>query len=118
MSAALTLLEYTVELGGMLLGPFVQKYAFGEFWTGWPNGHDLTDNKTLIMWLVWAAALYVVMKYKTRLPPSVQTALCGNPLRWVRTRRFTCCRRAPHPHTTTTKRIVTICFIFLRRTSY
>jgi hypothetical protein len=50
-----------LTLGGMLLGPCVQKYAFGEFWTGWPNGKDLTDNKTLIMWLGWAAAGAVVL---------------------------------------------------------
>lgn len=50
-----------LTLGGMLLGPFVQKYAFGEFWTGWPNGHDLTDNKTLIMWLGWGIAGIVVL---------------------------------------------------------
>jgi hypothetical protein len=31
----------------------VQKYAFGAYWTGWPNGGDLTDNKTLVMWGVW-----------------------------------------------------------------
>ena len=49
-----------MSVGGMLLGPFVQKYAFGEFWTGFPNGYDLTDNKTLIMWLVWLAAAAVV----------------------------------------------------------
>lgn len=29
-------------------------------WTGWPNGYDLTDNKTLIMWLVWALACAVL----------------------------------------------------------
>jgi len=48
-------------VGGMVLGPVVQKYAFGAFWTGWPFGTDLTDNKTLvalIAWLVAAAALY------------------------------------------------------------
>ncbi len=50
-----------LTLGGMLLGPFVQKYAFGEFWTGWPNGKDLTDNKTLIMWLGWGIAGIVVL---------------------------------------------------------
>ena len=33
--------------GGLILGPIVQKYAFGAFWTGWPFGHDLTDNKTV-----------------------------------------------------------------------
>lgn len=45
-----------LSLGGMILGPLVQKYAFGALWTGWPLGYDLTDNKTLIMWLVWGLA--------------------------------------------------------------
>ena len=43
-------------LGGMILGPIVQKYAFGSFWTGWPYGYDLTDNKTLIAFLAWLGA--------------------------------------------------------------
>jgi hypothetical protein len=42
--------------GGMFLGPVVQKYAFGEFWTGWPFGKDLTDNKTLVAFLAWIIA--------------------------------------------------------------
>ena len=42
--------------GGLVLGPIVQKYAFGAFWTGWPFGHDLTDNKTLIAFLAWLPA--------------------------------------------------------------
>jgi hypothetical protein len=49
-----------MTVGGMILGPFVQKSAFGEYWTGFPNGGDFTDNKTLIMWLVWAFALAIV----------------------------------------------------------
>ena len=43
-----------IAIGGLVLGPIVQKYAFGAFWTGWPFGADLTDNKTLAMWLAWA----------------------------------------------------------------
>lgn len=46
--------------GGLILGPLAQKAAFGELWTGWPNGYDLTDNKTLIMWLVWVLACAVI----------------------------------------------------------
>jgi hypothetical protein len=42
--------------GGMVLGPIVQKYAFGDYWTGWPFGGDWTDNKMLIMWLSWVVA--------------------------------------------------------------
>lgn len=46
----------TLFLGGMILGPVVQKYAFGAFWTGWPYGHDLTDNKTAISTIIWFVA--------------------------------------------------------------
>ena len=45
-----------MTLGGLVLGPIVQRYAFGAFWTGWPFGHDLTDNKVLVMWLAWGVA--------------------------------------------------------------
>jgi hypothetical protein len=45
-----------MSLGGMILGPIVQKYAFGAYWTGWPFGGDLTDNKVLVMWIVWIVA--------------------------------------------------------------
>lgn len=46
----------TFGLGGLVLGPVVQKYAFGAFWTGWPFGEDLTDNKTLVAFLLWLVA--------------------------------------------------------------
>ena len=49
-----------ITVGGMILGPVVQKYAFGEYWVGFPFGVDLTDNKTLIMWLAWLAAAAVL----------------------------------------------------------
>jgi hypothetical protein len=45
-------------VGGLIFGPIVQHYAFGEFWTGVPFGWDLTDNKTLIFALVWAWAFW------------------------------------------------------------
>ena len=45
-----------MTVGGMILGPIVQKYAFGKLWTGFPWGYDLTDNKMLIMWLAWIIA--------------------------------------------------------------
>jgi hypothetical protein len=44
-------------VGGFILGPVVQKYAFGEFWTGFPFGSDLTDNKILFAMIGWIAAL-------------------------------------------------------------
>ena len=51
-------------LGGFLLGPVIQKYAFGEFWTGWPFGHDLTDNKTLVAILAWVGAAIAVERHR------------------------------------------------------
>ena len=46
--------------GGIILGPIVQKYAFGAFWTGIPFGTDLTDNKTLIAFAAWIVAVVAV----------------------------------------------------------
>lgn len=42
--------------GAFIFGPIVQKYAFDAFWTGFPFGYDLTDNKALIAMLFWLAA--------------------------------------------------------------
>ncbi|MCF8389812.1 MAG: hypothetical protein K9H12_03905 [Bacteroidales bacterium] len=44
--------------GGMLMGPVLQKFAFGEFWTGFPFGMDLTDNKTLFAFVLWLVAWF------------------------------------------------------------
>ena len=52
--AFLTLMFLLV--GGMILGPFVQKFAFDDYWTGWPFGQDLTDNKTLVAFIAWIIA--------------------------------------------------------------
>lgn len=49
-------------IGGMILGSIVQKHAFGAYWTGFPFGMDLTDNKTLIAFLGWTAATFAVEK--------------------------------------------------------
>jgi hypothetical protein len=52
--------------GGAILGPLVQKFAFGDFWTGVPFGWDLTDNKTLIALIFWIIA--VIMNRKKEKP--------------------------------------------------
>jgi hypothetical protein len=59
--------------GGIVLGPIVQKFAFGEFWTGVPFGWDLTDNKTLIALIFWILA--VIMNRKKERP--LYTALAA-----------------------------------------
>jgi len=45
-------------IGGFILGPLMQKYAFGSLWTGIPFGTDLTDNKTLISMVFWLFAWF------------------------------------------------------------
>ena len=59
--------------GGIILGPLVQKYAFGELWTGVPFGWDITDNKTLIALIFWIIA--VLMNRKKDRP--VYTAVAA-----------------------------------------
>ena len=46
-------------IGGFILGPIVQKYSFGQFWTGWPLGDDLTDNKTLFALIAFLVAWFL-----------------------------------------------------------
>ena len=68
---SLTLLTFIFMIvGGFVLGPIVQYYAFGAFWTGFPFGHDLTDNKVLIGFIGWLLALIALYKFK-------------NPNRWI-----------------------------------
>jgi hypothetical protein len=51
-------------VGGFILGPLMQYHAFGKFWTGFPLGGDLTDNKTLIAMAAWIVALIAGRKGK------------------------------------------------------
>ena len=62
-----------MTLGGMILGPIVQKYAFGALWTGFPFGYDLTDNKTLLMWLAWLVACMMLLE-RWQLKESIKRA--------------------------------------------
>ena len=67
----LTILTFIfVIIGGFILGPIIQYYAFGAFWTGFPFGHDLTDNKILVGFIGWLLALIALYKFK-------------NPKRWI-----------------------------------
>jgi len=55
-----TLVAMTV--GGLILGPTVQKLAFGQWWAGFPFGNDLTDDKTMVMWLAWVGAAWLSVR--------------------------------------------------------
>ena len=54
-------------MGGLILGPIVQKFAFGAYWTGWPVGEDLTDTKTLIAACFWGVVILFSNKKAGRL---------------------------------------------------
>lgn len=60
--------------GGMIFGPIVQYYAFGQAWTGIPLGWDLTDNKTLIAVIFWFAAVVANSK-KTNYKYTIVAAI-------------------------------------------
>lgn len=51
-----------LTFGGFIMGAIVLKYAFGVYWTGFPVGMDLTDNKTLICWIMWVLASIMIFK--------------------------------------------------------
>jgi hypothetical protein len=51
-------------VGGLVLGPVVQKFAFDAYWTGWPLGTDMTDNKTLWAFLAWLPATVMALRGK------------------------------------------------------
>jgi len=53
----------TLFVGGFIFGPLVQHAAFGPWWTGFPYGTDLTDNKTLLAFLTFVLAL-VTLRWK------------------------------------------------------
>ena len=46
-------------IGGFILGPVVQKFSFGAYWTGWPLGDDLTDNKTMFALIAFVLAWFL-----------------------------------------------------------
>jgi hypothetical protein len=57
----------TIFIGGLIMGPLVQKYAFDELWAGVPYGWDLTDNKTLIAFVAWLLAYWACKKKESRV---------------------------------------------------
>lgn len=64
-SKKLTLITFILFLvGAGVLGPIVQYYAFGQFWTGFPLGKDLTDNKGLILVIFWGLAYFKIKNGK------------------------------------------------------
>ncbi len=59
-------------VGGLVLGPIVQRHAFGAYWTGWPLGDDLTDTKTLLAVMAWLPAVVLALR---RRPNRLAVAL-------------------------------------------
>jgi len=57
-------------IGGGIFGPFAQFFAFDAYWTGFPVGYDLTDNKILIALIGWLIAAVMIKK-------------SPNPKRWI-----------------------------------
>ncbi len=65
----------SLVLGAFVLGPIVQKYAFGVWWSGVPFGYDWTDNKVLVELLAWLGAAAAALL--SRSPRTVRAAVIG-----------------------------------------
>jgi hypothetical protein len=63
---------FCLAIGGMILGPMVQKSAFGVYWSGFPFDWDLTDNKLLVGFLAWLTA--VILNLKVNRPKATLAA--------------------------------------------
>lgn len=61
-------------IGGFILGPLVQRYAFGVYWSGFPLGGDLTDNKTLFAMLALLCAV-ITRKFSWNRAVSIAAVL-------------------------------------------
>jgi hypothetical protein len=55
----------TLFVGGFAFGPMMTWYAFKAWWTGWPVGTDLTDNKTAFAMMLWLGALFFLKRSKS-----------------------------------------------------
>lgn len=66
-------------LGAFVLGPLVQRYAFGVYWSGFPYGYDWTDNKVVVELFAWlvagAAALFAKQARRARAAVLLATAV-------------------------------------------
>ncbi len=51
-------------LGAFALGPLVQWYAFGVWWSGFPFGYDWTDNKVVVELAAWLLAGGAVLAWR------------------------------------------------------
>ncbi len=49
-------------IGGLVVGPIIQKDAFGVWWSGFPFGYDMTDNKFLLSFIFWSYAAYKIFR--------------------------------------------------------
>ncbi|MCX7955068.1 MAG: hypothetical protein N3A01_07760 [Bacteroidales bacterium] len=58
----ITLLLFLI--GGFIMGPIMQKLAFGVWWSGFPFGIDLTDNKMLFSFITWVICFIRFVKTK------------------------------------------------------
>ncbi len=61
-------------IGGFPLGFLMNYFAFGQVWGGFPYGNDITDNKTLIAFIGWLLAYYMIKK---EMQPKLFAALAA-----------------------------------------
>jgi hypothetical protein len=70
-----------IFIAGFPLGFILAYQVFGTPWTGIPFGWDITDNKTLVIFLFWMISLFLVRGTILNLFSHGRGRLC--PFRWM-----------------------------------
>ena len=47
-------------VGGFPIGIWLNYQIYGAYWTGFPVGRDITDSKTLLIFIYWLVLLFLV----------------------------------------------------------
>jgi hypothetical protein len=62
-------------IAGFVFGPLMTRFAFGEWWGGWPFGNDPTDTKTELALVGWLLATVFILRGKAARAWAVTAAL-------------------------------------------
>jgi len=62
-------------IGGFIIAPIVHKYAVNDWWTGFPIGYSLNNNKFFLASLVWLVVVVTIQRKYNRIISVVASLL-------------------------------------------
>jgi hypothetical protein len=57
----------TFFITGFPIGWIIEKQVLGNYWEGVPFGWDITDNKTLIIFILWL--VFIILQKSKKISP-------------------------------------------------